>query len=54
MIALRPNGDYIYREYMGETLDYNITIIPLTIIPFDRIVRERMATSFYCKLRVTG
>jgi hypothetical protein len=29
MIILRPNEDYNI-EYMRETLDYNITLIPLT------------------------
>jgi hypothetical protein len=27
----------LYREYMRETLDYNITIIPFTIIPLTPI-----------------
>jgi hypothetical protein len=39
MIILRPNGDYI--EYMRQTLDYNITLIPFTIIPLTIVTHPK-------------
>jgi hypothetical protein len=44
IIVLRPNGDCI--EYMRETIDYTITIIPLTIIPLTMEIFSTCHTDF--------